>query len=63
MTLPSLSTGQWQTILGIAAAVNAFLLASDMHPDVKFGPWVLLVLGALNVAFAVIKTSGDDEPA
>jgi hypothetical protein len=50
--MPSLTTGQWQTILVVAAVVVNFLL---VQTDVPLDPVVKLVLGALNVAFAALS--------
>jgi hypothetical protein len=50
-----ISNGQWRTILGVLAAVCAYLLATDLHPDVVLPPVASLVLGAILVALAAIK--------
>lgn len=43
---------QWQTILGIVAAVCAFLM---IQPEVQQYAWAMIVLGCINVALAVLR--------
>lgn len=57
-----LTTRQWQTLFGVAAAINAVLLAQDLHPQVIFPPWLNLVLLCISVALAVLRPGGDPPP-
>jgi hypothetical protein len=58
-----MTTRQWQTILGMLAAVNGVLLAQELHPDVVFPPIVMLGLLCVNVALAFVRPSADGPKA
>lgn len=48
----SLTNTQWRTIIGVAAAVVAFLLVQQ---DVVLSPVLKVALGAISVGLAVIN--------
>jgi hypothetical protein len=54
-----LTNTQWRTLMGVAAAVCSFALASDLHPDVVLSPIVQFALGAILVALAAIQAPQD----
>lgn len=57
-----MSVKQAQTLLGVVAAVCAFLM---LQPEVQRMPWVMIGLGCINVALAVLRpgrlASGGEE--
>lgn len=53
--LLAIPVGLWTTVFGIVAAVDAYLL---IQSDIALDPVAKVVLGALAVALAVLKTPG-----
>ena len=55
--MPSISTGQWQTVLGITGVVTAILLAQT---EVPLDPVVKLFLVCVAGVVGYLRPKGDD---
>jgi len=49
--MPTLSAAQWRTFTIVVAAVTVYLIS---QPQVQDYPWLMVFLGALNVAMSAI---------
>ena len=55
--MPSISTGQWQTVFGITAVLTSILLAQT---EVPLDPIVKLFLVCVAGVVAYLRPKGDD---